>query len=107
MKKLMIAAFLVLMASAVYAGTICQGTVSAIDGNKVTFELADHDLAVGNKIQMGFGAVGTVSAVDGAKVTVEFTKPYRELDRKMKNKGRVQMENGGNDGKFTPGMKGC
>jgi uncharacterized GH25 family protein len=108
MKKLIFAAVVVLMMSAfAFAGMIAQGTVSAIDGNNVTFEFISHDMTSGDKIQMGFGAVGTVSAVDGNKVTVEFTKQYRDLDRKLKNKGRVQAENGGKDGKFTPGRKGC
>jgi hypothetical protein len=47
---------------------------------------------------MGFGAVGKVISVDGSKVTVEFSRTYRQLEKKLKDQTRVQAENGGAQG---------
>jgi hypothetical protein len=110
MKKTVLIVILAFFAisTLVFAGAIAQGKVSAIDGNNVTFEFIKHDMAAGDQIQMGFGAVGKVIAVDGNNVTVEFSRKYRQLEKKLKDQTRVQAENGGSQGKFTPGgMKGC
>jgi hypothetical protein len=56
---------------------------------------------------MGFGAEGVVKSVNDSSVVVEFPRQFRELERRLSNQGRVQMENGGPDGKFTAEMRGC
>ena len=59
----------------VYGGV---GTVTAVEGNKVTVEFPD-----------------------------EFSKQIGELRKKLQTHARIHVENGGKDGKFTVQLSGC